>query len=117
MMTLADATGQLTDLTQKLSTNPNGPSPTDGAGLIDRWTGSLEEVEMTQPLAETLGTLKQQLTATNTPALQKTLKTLAEQIAEMSAKMGAEGEMPGLLEGLAAALRQLADVSRTDTVA
>lgn len=117
MMTLADATGQLTDLTQKLSTSPNGPSPTDGATLIDRWTSSLREVEMTQPLADTLSTLKQQLTGADTAAVQETVKTLAEQIAEMSAKMGAEGEMPGLLEGLAAALRQLADVSRTDTTA
>lgn len=114
MMTLADATVQLNELTQQLTSTTSGPAPAKGTTLIDQWMDSLREVEMTQPLADTLGMLRQQLGSAGTAQIQETILMLSQQISELSSKMGAEGEMPGLLDGLAAALRQIGDVSRTD---
>jgi uncharacterized phage infection (PIP) family protein YhgE len=117
MITLADASIQLDETTKTLSAQANGPAPQESIALIDQWAGSLAEVEMTQPLADTLSTLKTQLgeTSPDKNAIQETVAKLAQQVSELSARMGAEGEMPSLLEGLSSALRQLAEVSKTDT--
>ncbi|TAE32203.1 MAG: hypothetical protein EAZ91_04850 [Cytophagales bacterium] len=117
MLTLADASIQLDETTKALSGTANGPASQDGIALIDKWAGPLGEVDMTQPLAETLGALKTQLQGTgdNKAGIQETVTKLAQQVSEISSKMGAEGEMPSLLEGLASALRQLGEVSKTDT--
>lgn len=118
MITLADASIQLDETTKKLSQQTDSPTSQEGIALIDQWAASLQEVEMTQPLAETLNTLKEHLqkSPTDKDSIQETVAELARQISEIASKMGAEGEMPSLLEGLASALRQLGEVSKTDTV-
>lgn len=117
MITLADASIQLDETTKKLSQQADAPTPQEGIALIDQWATPLQEVEMTQPLSETLITLKKQLrdSPDNKSAIQETVSKLAEQVSEIASKMGAEGEMPSLLEGLASALRQVGEVSKTDT--
>ena len=116
MMTLADATVGLTELTDTLTGHPEGPTPQKSIALIDQWVGLLEGVETTQPLVDTLTALKEELSGSDKAAIQQRVQTLGEQISELSTKMGAEGEMPSLLEGLAATLRQTGDVSRADSV-
>ena len=117
MMTLADASIQLDETTKKLGTQGNGPTLQEGIALIDQWANSLQEIEMAQPLAKTLTTLKSHLqqSPTDKETIQETVGKLAGQISELSSEMGAEGEMPSLLEGLASTLRQLGEVSKTDT--
>lgn len=109
---------QLDETTKKLSEQANGPTAQESIALIDQWANSLQEVEMTQPLAETLVALKNHLQddPDNKSGIQETISKLAQQVSELSSKMGAEGEIPSLLEGLASALRQLGEVSKTDTV-
>lgn len=119
MITLADASIQLGETTKTLSGQANGPTTQESIALIDQWVGPLQEVDMTRPLSETLTALKAQLgeSKPNKSAIQDTVSKLAQQVSEMSSRMGAEGEMPSLLEGLSSALRQLGEVSRTDAPA
>ena|GEM_PF-6096113 len=118
MITLADASMQLDETTKKLSQQATTPAPGEGIALIDQWAGPLQEIEMMQPLSETLMALKKNLqdSPDNKSTIQETVSKLAQQVLELSSKMGAEGEMPSLLEGLASALRQLGEVSKTDAV-
>ena len=46
--------------------------------------------------------------------MQTQMGTLAEQLSLMRADMGGEGEMPALMEGLSASLRQTGDTSKAD---
>lgn len=115
MITLADASVQLDETKQILTENAQGLDAQQGIALIDRWVGPLADVEMMQPIAQTLDTLKRQLEPYDSEAIRETVKTLAGQVDELSTQVGSEGEMPSLVDGLAAALRKIADVSRTDT--
>jgi len=117
MMTLADASIGLDELTDKLGARPQGPTPQEGTALIDQWIGPLQEVESTQPIAATLIQLKGLLDQADPQAQQQTLQTLSEQISELGLKMGVEGEIPSLLEALSAVLRQSGELSKADSAA
>ena len=117
MLSLADTTDLLARTTTCLTEESAMLLPRAGVALIDAWLEPLEEGENTQPLTGELAGLKS-LLATNPvdeQAVQSTLASLAGQLSLFSSQLGTEGEMPGLLEGLATALRQAAESSRADT--
>ncbi len=116
MLTLADTTDFL-DQTTKILTGESGElTPQAGVAQLDQWIGPLQDAQNTQPLAAGLSELKTllQTTPVDETAVRSQMGILAEQLSLMSADMGSEGEMPALMEGLAASLRKAGDTSKAD---
>ncbi|MBD2757422.1 hypothetical protein [Spirosoma validum] len=116
MMTLADATDLLQQTTEQLSANTDTLTPQAGVTLIDQWIEPLTTAENTHPIADQLKQLKSllQAPAIDKDAIQNCLSELADLTSTMGIGMGSEGEMPSLMDGLAAAIRQAGQTSRVD---
>ncbi len=117
MLTLADSTDLVQQTTEQLSTGGHSLTPQAGITLIDEWLEPLMTAENTRPIADKLGQLKTLLEAPaiNNDAVQTRMGELAELTSTLGTGMGAEGEMPSLLEGLSSALRQAAQTSKADS--
>lgn len=117
MLSLADTTDLLDQTTRLLMGETEPLTPQAGVALIDTWLTPLQQGENTRPLAKQLTALRELLLAqpVNEPAVQAAISPLAEQLSLLATDMGGEGEMPSLLESLAAALRQAASSSRAET--
>ena len=116
MITLANAMNLLLQTTEQLSANADTLTPQKGVALIDQWIEPLTAAENTQPIADQLNQLRSllQAPATDENAVNTCLSELAEQTSIMGIGMGSEGEMPSLMDGLAAALRQAGQTSKVD---
>ena len=116
MINLADATNLLDETTQKLSAESQTLTPGEGIALIDQWIAPLENAENTRPIAEELKQLKSLLQAENVDSAAVTgqLEKIAGELSLLAPETGSEGEMPSLIEGLAAALRLAAGASDTE---
>ena len=114
MMTLGETTDLLDQTTDLLSGDATQLTPKTGIGLIDQWLPPLQSAENTKPIADKLVELKTLLgaTSTNEEAVRNVVGKLAEEISTLSSAMGSEGEMPSLLEGLSAAMRQAGETSK-----
>lgn len=78
--------------------------------LLQKWIDILNQNENTQPLGSKLSELNEALT-TKSPdkaTTQRLLNDIADATTEFATEVGPEGELPPQLEGLAAALRNLA---------
>ena len=117
MLTLADSTDLVQQTTRQLSTEANSLTSQAGIALIDEWLEPLTTAENTRPIADKLGQLKTLLAAPaiNNEAVRTRMGELAELTSTLGTGMGAEGEMPSLLEGLSSALRQAAGTSKADS--
>ncbi len=113
MITLADATSLLEQTTDLLQ---NSPTPESGIQLLDQWIGPLRQAPNTKPIADALAKLKTRLQAdpVDGAAVRKELGQIADLLSALSPETGSEGEVPSLLEGLAAALREAGETSITD---
>nr|WP_293833786.1 hypothetical protein [uncultured Arsenicibacter sp.] len=113
MITLADATSLLEQTTDLLH---NSPTSEAGIPLLDQWIGALRQAPNTKPIADALATLKTRLQAepADEAAVRTSLGQVADLLSALSPETGSEGEMPSLLEGLAAALREAGETSITD---
>ncbi|OIN59739.1 hypothetical protein [Arsenicibacter rosenii] len=113
MMTLADATSLLEQTTDFLR---NSPAPEAGITILDEWIGPLRQAPNTKPIADALAQLKTRLQAdpVNDTDVRTSLGQIADLLSALSPETGSEGEMPSLLEGLAAALRESGETSITD---
>ncbi|RYF55762.1 MAG: hypothetical protein EOO39_37590 [Cytophagaceae bacterium] len=116
MLSLADTTDYLDQTTKSLTGEVGKLTPQTGIVQLDLWIEPLKAAQNTQPLAAELSKLKTLLQATpvDRVAVQMQMGTLAEQLSLMSADMGGEGEMPALMDGLSASLRQAGDTSKAD---
>ena len=78
--------------------------------LLQKWVDILKQNENTKPLGEKLSELSDALTtqSPDKPTLQRLLNEIADATTEFATEVGPEGELPPQLEGLAAALRNLA---------
>lgn len=116
MLTLADTTDLLAQTTDLVSGERAQLTPQAGIGLIDQWIEPLQTAENTKPIADKLGQLKTLLQGgtVDEDAVRARLGELAELVSALGPATGSEGEMPSLLEGLSAALRQAGETSRAD---
>ena len=117
MLSLADTTELLDQTTNQLMGESGLLTPQAGVALIDSWLEPLLGGENTRPLADQLTALKALLEANplQPEAVQTAMRPLADELSLLATQMGGEGEMPALLEGLSAALRQAAQSSKADT--
>ncbi len=78
--------------------------------LLQKWIDILKQTENTQPLSEKLSELSDALTtkAPDQATTQRLLNEIADATTEYATEVGPEGELPSQLEGVAAALRNLA---------
>lgn len=115
-MSLADSTELIAQTTDQLMGESGSLTPQAGVTLIDQWLEPLQTAQNTKPLADTLVQLKKLLQANpvNDDAVRIHMGELAENLSLIGTDMGGEGEMPGLLEGLSAALREAAKTSKDD---
>lgn len=115
MMTLNDTSALLDETTVALS-HPEQPATQVATTLIDQWIAALSEGENTQEFAGQLTELKAMLqnTPANARAVGMLMGQLAEKLTQFSTQVGSEGELPSLLMGLAAALRQAGGTSIAD---
>lgn len=111
MESLANTTELLENTTAQLMDEEKAITPQVGISLIDQWIGPLSEGENTLPIAEGLKTLKTLLQAepVDSEAVMGQMGSVAAKVLLIAPDMGAEGEMPSLLSGLAAALRMSGD--------
>lgn len=118
MLSLADTTSLLDETTSQVMSETGTLTPQSGIALIDEWLQPLQEAENTKPMAEHLSQLKTLLQATSPDgeAVRAKLGVLAEQLSILGTDMGGEGEMPSLMDALAAALRQAGGSSKADSV-
>ena len=116
MLTLADTTDLLAQTTDLVGGKAAPLTPQAGIDLIDQWLGPLQTAENTKPIADTLVQVKALLQneTPNEEAMRTQLGQLAELVSTLSPAMGSEGEMPSLLEGLSAALREAGETSKAD---
>lgn len=116
MINLADATNLLDETTRKLTEEPQTLTPPEGITIIDQWITPLENAENTKPIAEQLKKLKTMLHAENVDsnAVTQQLEEIAGELSLLAPETGSEGEMPSLIEGLAAALRLAAGGTKTE---
>ncbi|MCE7062261.1 hypothetical protein [Dyadobacter sp. CY343] len=115
MKSLADTTELLDNTTTTLMGSEETLTPEIGIDLIDQWMVPLSESENTQPIAEELRKLKALLGTdpADSTGIVKQMGVIAAKVLLIAPDIGAEGEMPSLLAGLAAALRL--GTSDTDT--
>ena len=104
-------TSELLDTT--IDTLTNGIDVEAGqadTSLLQKWIDILKQTENTQPLGEKLSELSDALTtkSPDKPTLQRLLNDIADTTTEFATEVGPEGELPSQLEGVAAALRNLA---------
>ncbi len=104
-------TSELLDTT--IDTLTNGIDVEAGqadTSLLQKWIDILKQTENTQPLGEKLSELSDALTtkSPDKPTLQRLLNDIADATTEFATEVGPEGELPSQLEGVAAALRNLA---------
>ena len=123
MLTLADTTDLLAQTTDLVGGKAAPLTPQAGIGLIDRWLEPLQTAEITVDLSKALGEVADKLVQVKTllqgrtpdaDAVRTCLGELAELVSTLSPATGSEGEMPSLLEGLSAALRQAGETSKAD---
>ncbi|MBO0952949.1 hypothetical protein [Fibrella forsythiae] len=114
MLSLAYTTDLLSQTIDQLTGEPAQLTPQAGLARIDEWLFPLSEAENMKPVAAALTQLKLLLQASpvDEKAIQAQLGTVADALSLLSADMGSEGEMPGLFDALASALRQTGSVSR-----
>ncbi len=114
MLSLADTTALIQETTEQLSGDTSKLSPQAGLALIDQWLEPLSTSENLKPIVAQLEQLKTMLSAPaiNNHGVQTRMGEVAELTSTLGATTGSEGEFPSLLDGLAAALRQLSSTSR-----
>ncbi|MCE6989802.1 hypothetical protein [Dyadobacter sp. CY323] len=107
MKSLADTTALMDKTTAQLMDQENPITPRMGIDLIDQWIAPLSEGENTRPIAEELQKLKELLQADPLEAgsVVGQMGLVATKVLSIAPDMGAEGEMPSLLNALSAALR------------
>ncbi len=83
-------------------------TPQTGKGILDEWISAVSQGENTTELVDSLEELKTQLESNSgSDTIVTLLQQLADQTAEFSTMVGAEGDMSTRLEALASALRAL----------
>ena len=116
MINLAETTSLLDETTQKLTSEPEHLTAREGIALIDQWITPLASSENFKPINEQLLKLKEMLISDSVDQdqVKSQLGVISEQLSLMAPDMGSEGEMPSLVEGLAAAMRFAAGTSKAD---
>ncbi|TDE15242.1 hypothetical protein [Dyadobacter psychrotolerans] len=114
MKSLADTTQLMETTTSMLMGDEKSVTAEAGIALIDQWISPLSESENTQPIAHELQKLKTLISAnpTNSADVFVQMGILAAKVLLIAPEIGAEGEMPSLLAGLAAALRGVGNLEK-----
>ena len=116
MINLAETTSLLDETTQKLASESEKLTAQEGIALIDQWIAPLSASENFKSITEQLMKLKEILKSdpVDQNKVKDELGVISEQLSLMAPDMGSEGEMPSLVEGLAAAMRFAAGTSKAD---
>lgn len=110
MTTPANSANLLDDTIEILSNEPTALPGDDSSNLLEKWINVLDQSENTQPLSHKLLELRDALKkdGPETDTIQRILNEIADATTEFATEVGPEGALPSQLEGVAAALRNLA---------
>lgn len=111
MATLEKAVDLLDTTLETLGNDQTEKPGEESSNLLQQWIGILKQSENTQPLSQKLSALNDALTqeSPDTGTVQQLLNDIADAAQDFAIEAGPEGEVPSQLEGIAAALRTIAN--------
>jgi len=110
MLSHEESTDLLDSTMEVLGTDVAAATPQSGTGVINNWLEQLRQTDNATELTAALEQVKTELESDqiNPAAFGQLLNQLATLTLEFSTRMGSEGDIAPRLEGVAAALRELA---------